>query len=129
MKIGYLLEQGVGIRKRPFSGPANHVYHVVRGLEARGHQIRLLTREGDRIWKSDNLEDFEPVHVRGADDGPWHLLERVTRRIQSLLRVPYFGYFEAERLPVPVSKNWLVLICSTSATIGWGLAVDWRRSA
>jgi len=97
MKIGYLLEQGVGIQERPFSGPANHVYHVVRGLEAQGHQIRLLTRDDDRIWKSDNLEDFKPVHVRGTDNGSWHLLEKATRRIQSLFRVPYLGYFEAER--------------------------------
>ncbi len=97
MKIGYLLEQGVDTRKRPFSGPANHVWHVVQELEARGHQVRLLNRLDGRIWKSDNLTDYESVFVRGVDDGPRRLLEKGTRRTQATFKLPYIGYFEAER--------------------------------
>lgn len=97
MKIGYLLEQGVETRKRPFSGPANHIRHVMLALQQRGHQVRLLNRLDGQIYRSDDLENYTPVHVPGIDDGPFRRLESAVRRIQSTLRLPYVGYFEANR--------------------------------
>jgi glycosyltransferase involved in cell wall biosynthesis len=97
MKIGYLLEQGIDTRKRPFSGPANHVRHVTLHLQSRGHQVRLLNRLHGQIWKSDDLESYEPVHVAGVDAGPARLVESGVRRGQAILRLPYFAWFEGRR--------------------------------
>ncbi len=97
MKIGYLMQEGVEIRRPPFNGPANHVRHVCRELERRGHEVRVLTRIEGRIWKSDDLVHFEPVAVRGLDRGPLRLMERAVRRIQSELQLPYAAMFESVR--------------------------------
>lgn len=98
MKIGYLMQKGVrDVRTPPFSGPANHVREVIKELRNLGHQVRLLSRLDDRIWKSDDLEVFEPVSVRWTDHGPIRLAERGIRRIQYELQLPYLSLFESLR--------------------------------
>jgi glycosyltransferase involved in cell wall biosynthesis len=97
LRIGYLMQEGVEIRRPPFNGPANHVRHVINKLERRGHRIRVLVRLEGRIWKSDNLSDFEPVTVRWMDKGVLRLFERAARRIQFEMRLPYAAMFESLR--------------------------------
>jgi glycosyltransferase involved in cell wall biosynthesis len=97
LNIGYLMQEGVDIRRPPFNGPANHVREVVRGLEGRGHKVRMLVRVQGQIWRSDNLEDFQQVKVRWLDRGALRLLERGARRIQSELQLPYAAMFESFR--------------------------------
>jgi glycosyltransferase involved in cell wall biosynthesis len=98
LRIGYLMQAGVpDVRKHPLTGPATHVKHVFHELRALGHQVRLLAYLDDRIWKSDDLNDFRPVSVAWLDRGPLRLAERMIRRIQSELQLPYAAMFESIR--------------------------------
>jgi len=97
MKIGYIMQQGVEIRRPPFNGPANHVRHIVEEFWRAGHSVRLLVRLDGVIWQSDNLRDFSAVGATGLDAGLPRLTERIVRRTQSVLRLPYFDFFESLR--------------------------------
>jgi glycosyltransferase involved in cell wall biosynthesis len=98
MKIGYLMQEGCpDIRNKPLTGPANHVVNVVRELERLGHNVALLTRYDGKIWKSSDLETFEPVKVLVTDQRFPQTVERVLRGLQSRLRLPYLNWFESRR--------------------------------
>jgi glycosyltransferase involved in cell wall biosynthesis len=97
LRIGYVMQEGVEIRRPPFNGPANHVREVVQGLVRRGHQVRVVVRVGGRIWRSDDLNEFVPVTAPSLDRGPLRLIERGTRRIQSALQLPYAAMWESLR--------------------------------
>jgi glycosyltransferase involved in cell wall biosynthesis len=97
VRIGYVMQEGVEIRRPPFNGPANHVREVVEWLRHRRHEVRVLVRVDGRIWRSDDLVDFAPVHVRWFDRGALRLLERAVRRVQSELQLPYAALFESLR--------------------------------
>ena len=97
MRIGYLMQQGVEIRKPPFNGPANHVREFIGEFERRGHQFRVLLHLDGRLWRTDDLTDFQPVVVKKVDRGLRRILERGVRRIQSTLQLPYAAYFESRR--------------------------------
>ena len=98
MKIGYLMQAGVpDVRLRPLSGPATHVKHVFDELRNLGHQVRLLAYLDGQIWKSDDLEKYEPVAIPWLEKGPFRLFERGIRRIQAELRLPYAALFESLR--------------------------------
>ncbi len=97
MNIGVLAQQPVQMRQPPFDGPASHMRHVVQALESRGHRARVLIGLEGALWRSDNLEHFEPVVVRLLDRGPLRWLERGVRRVQYELRLPYAALFESLR--------------------------------
>ncbi|HSF83176.1 MAG TPA: glycosyltransferase family 4 protein [Anaerolineales bacterium] len=97
MKIGYLLQLAEELRQPPYTGPANHVRQVVQELIGRGHQVRLLFRVENRIWKSDDLQSFEEVGTTPLDHGLLRLIERAIRRAQSELHLPYLAFFESLR--------------------------------
>ncbi|NWG13822.1 MAG: glycosyltransferase family 4 protein [Acidobacteria bacterium] len=98
MNIAYLMQEGgPDVREKPLSGPANHVWHVFKELQALGHNVRLLVQYHGRIWRSDDLECFEPVKIPRLDRGPLRELERLVRGIQSRLRLPYVNLFESLR--------------------------------
>lgn len=98
MKLGYLMQAGVpDIRCQPFSGPANHVKHVFEELGNLGHEVSLLVRLDNRLWKSKDFYSFTPVAVHKLDQGLKRLLERGVRRVQSELQLPYAAWFESMR--------------------------------
>lgn len=98
MKIAYLMQAGVpDLRERSLSGPALHVKHVVDELRKSGHDVRVLAQLDKRIWKADDLNQFEPVEVRHIDNGPFRILERGVRRVQFELKLPYAALFESVR--------------------------------
>jgi glycosyltransferase involved in cell wall biosynthesis len=98
MKIGYVMQEGgPDVRQKPLTGPATHVLKVFRELQALGHDVRLLARWDNSIWKSNDLEHFEPVTVRGFDRGWRRMLERAIRGVQSRLGLPYLNLFESLR--------------------------------
>ena len=98
MKIGYIMQEGgPDVRVKPLTGPANHVWQIFRELQNLGHQTRLIVRYEGKIYKSDNLENFEPVTVPRFDQGPLRLLERGVRGIQSRLHLTYANLFESLR--------------------------------
>jgi glycosyltransferase involved in cell wall biosynthesis len=106
MKIGYLMQAGVpNICQRPLSGPANHVWHVYKQLEAAGHQMKLLAVLNDRIWLSTDLETFTPVATPWLDQGPLRLVERLIRRVQATLQLPYAAAFESLRFALACRRE------------------------
>jgi len=97
MKIGYLLEGDEEIRQPPFNGPANHIRQIFREMSQRGHQVTILFRLGGKIWKSEDLVEFLPLTVSKIDQGWLRWIERIVRRIQFQLKLPYIGFFESLR--------------------------------
>jgi glycosyltransferase involved in cell wall biosynthesis len=96
MKIAYLMQEGVPeIKQSLFSGPANHVRQVINEIKKRGHQVQLVYKKKDRIWTSDNLEEFRPVSKYLFDQGILNFIEKAIRRIQLQLHLPYIGLFES----------------------------------
>jgi len=90
-------EGGPDVRKKPLTGPANHVWQIFKELQNLGHQTSLIARYDERIWKSDDLVNFEPLCIPRYDDGPIRLLEKVLRGIQSRFHLPYANLFESLR--------------------------------
>ena len=97
MKIAYLLEGQEEIRQPPFNGPAVHVRQVIQELLHRGHQVRLLARLDGQIWKSDDLIHFDGLSAVALDGGWQRLAEKAIRKTQTILKMPYWGYFESLR--------------------------------
>jgi len=98
MKIGYLMQEGVpDIRKRPLSGAANHVVSVIQELKRAGNEVYLLAKFDKQIYWSDDLENFQTVVVKHLEGGLIRLIEKVIRRIQYELKLPYANFFESLR--------------------------------
>jgi glycosyltransferase involved in cell wall biosynthesis len=131
MKIGYLMQQGVDVRRAPFDGPANHVRNVIEELRRRGHEVRLIARLDGTIWKSDDLIAFEPVRVKHLDAGPLRWFERALRRVQYELALPYLGLFESSRFAAACAQelaDYQLLIERRSwMTYGGVLAAHWLK--
>lgn len=98
MKIAYLMQAGVpDVRVNPATGPANHVKSVFRELKNLGHEVRLLACLDNQILVSDDLKEYRRVIVRNLDSGPLRVAEKVLRRIQFELRLPYVAFFDSLR--------------------------------
>jgi glycosyltransferase involved in cell wall biosynthesis len=129
-KIGYLMQAGApDIRRIPPSGPAVHVREVFKELQAQGHQMRLVAHLEGQIWKSDDLQYFEPVIVDWMDRGLGRWLEKFVRRIQSELHLPYAALFESLRFTLACRRE-LAGFDLLYERMGWvgyggGLASRW----
>lgn len=98
MKIGYIMQEGgPDVRQKPLTGPANHVLKVYKEFQALGHEMLFLARYSGVIWKSMDLEHFEPVTVNRWEQGLFRTFEKIVRGIQSRARIPYFNFFESMR--------------------------------
>jgi glycosyltransferase involved in cell wall biosynthesis len=129
MRIGYLIQQGAEIRHPPFNGPANHVREVTAALGRAGHRVRVLVGLDRRIWRSDDLEVFEPITAKWLDHGPLRLAERGIRRLQSELRLPYAALFESIRFSQACVQELqgVDLLYERTSWVGYGGALAARR--
>lgn len=84
------------VRRTAPSGQALHVLEVVHELRHLGHEVGLLARLGGKLCYSGDEGVFTPVRVP-MDEGARRLLEKVTRRLQTELRLPYLALFESFR--------------------------------
>jgi glycosyltransferase involved in cell wall biosynthesis len=92
------MEAGVpDVRDPVLSGPAIHVVHTIRELSRLGHDVRLVANLGGRIWATDDLVEYRPVETPWLDRGLLRIAERVVRRIQWELRLPYLAWFDGLR--------------------------------
>jgi glycosyltransferase involved in cell wall biosynthesis len=130
VKIGYLMQAGApDVRCLPPSGPAVHVREVFKELQAQGHQMRLVANIGGQIWKSDDLQSFAPVTVVLMDKGPGRWFEKLVRRIQFELHLPYAALFESMRFAFACKRE-LAGFDLLYERMGWvgyggGLASRW----
>lgn len=131
MKIGYLLQVEEQVRRPPFNGPANHIRQVVLELGRLGHSVCLLCRLEGKIWKSSNLKDFEPVMVKKIDQGFLRLLERLVRRLQHELKLPYAAFFESLRFALACQQELdgcdIFLERTSWMAYGGALAAAWDK--
>lgn len=97
MNLGYVMQQAADIWNPPFDGPANHVYHTVRELAARGHTVRVAAVLDGRLVQAEGLGPARPVGSLPVDRGPRRFAERVVRRTQTALRLPYANLFDSLR--------------------------------
>ncbi len=130
MDIAYLLQAGVpAIGSRPLSGPAAHVHHVFQELVAQGHRVFAIARLAEGIVQSSDLSTFVPVPPTALDRGPLRWFERGVRRVQSELRLPYAGLFEAVRfaLACRAAAAHVDLLYERMGWLGFGgvLAARW----
>ncbi len=92
------MEAGVpDVRRTPPSGPAAHVLQTIRELKRLGHQVRLVAKLEGRIWATDDLMDYRPVTSARLDGGAFRMAERLVRRAQRELRIPYLAWFDGLR--------------------------------
>ena len=131
MNIGYLMQAEEEIRKPPFNGPANHIRQVVSHLIEQGHRVRVLIRLDGKIWVTDDLENFRLVEVKGMDRGLLRWVERVIRRIQSELKLPYLGFFESLRFALACRQELgaieVLLERMTWMSYGGAIAARWMQ--
>jgi alpha-maltose-1-phosphate synthase len=114
---------------QPRSGPAAHVWHVCRELHALGHEVCLLAVANNRLWRSDDLLTYRAVQVP-MDRGALQMIERGTRRSQSVLHLPYLHFFDSMRF---ASACWQELsscdlLYERMGWMGFGGAIAARRS-
>jgi glycosyltransferase involved in cell wall biosynthesis len=133
MHVGYLLQQGLELRRPPFDGPANHVREVIHALGALGHRVTVVTgAPGTRgAWCSEALEAQTLVRVERMERGPLRLLEGGVRRVQSGLRLPYANLFDSLRFALAAQKALagcdVLLERMSWMGLGGGLAARWLR--
>lgn len=130
MKIGYLMQSGApDMQVQPRSGPAAHVWHVCRELHSLGHEVCLLTVADNRMWRSDDFLTFRAVQVP-MDRGALRLMERGTRRSQSVLRLPYVHFFDSVRFASACRQvlSDCDLLYERMGWMGYGGAIAARRS-
>lgn len=103
LHIGYLVQNKF---ERPFLDPATapciHAAAVIKYLLRRGHRVRfVLNQEGAISW-TDEFADGFPQNLQAVrrEDyrfsyRPWfRAIERPLRRLQTVLRLPYGGFFD-----------------------------------
>ena len=130
MKIGYLMQAGAAdMMASPLSGPANHVQHVCRELEALGHTVEILLELHGQLWHSADLCEYKPVRINWIDHGPVRSVQSLIRRVQGPLNLPFAAFFEALRFAVACRQvlQDCDLFCERMGWLGYGgtLAAQW----
>jgi glycosyltransferase involved in cell wall biosynthesis len=130
MKIAYVLQEGApDVRERPLTGPANHVYQVFKEFQKLGHDVKALTRWHNQIYRSADLENFEPVSVPRVDAGLFRQFERVIRGVQGRLGLPYANWFESVRFAQACLQEFAGydLFYERMGWMGYGVGMAARR--
>ncbi|MEZ4731866.1 MAG: glycosyltransferase family 4 protein [Caldilineaceae bacterium] len=132
MKIGYLMQAGVvDLFTQPPSGPALHVTHVITELTRLGHEVVLLLCWEGQLWQSVDLVHFQPIPIHWLDQGVLRLGERLIRRIQANLKLPYAAFFESVRFSAACTQTLADcdLLFERMGWVGYGgaLAAHWLK--
>lgn len=79
------------------SGPTLHVKGVIKALQSRGHQLRLITyHKGYPAW-TDNFNRWQRLVPRRTNSLWFRYPERTIRFIQNGLQLPYARLFDSMR--------------------------------
>jgi glycosyltransferase involved in cell wall biosynthesis len=102
----------------------------VAGLRQAGHQVTLIYLDGRTVRASDKAGEHRLVPLGLSDNKAFKLVESLIRRVQSELRLPYFGFFDSFRFYEAV-RNILSNydLCHEYYTLfGFGATMAYRRS-
>ena len=110
MDILYLYQANFTTLIEP-NAPQVHIGHIIKGLQQRGHQVRLAALNGTQVYLADGLPegrdgDYDFASRNGLSGNPaFQLTERGVRRVQSRLRLPYFALFDSWRVYETLQRN------------------------
>jgi glycosyltransferase involved in cell wall biosynthesis len=97
LRVGYVWQSETA-DMTTISASVLHITAVIRALEKRGHQVRLITFWRGRPHWSDDLQKWHPIQAGGLADAPaFRLFERVVRGTQSRLHLPFLRLFDSYR--------------------------------
>jgi glycosyltransferase involved in cell wall biosynthesis len=92
LKIGYLWQSETADMTQ-LSASVLHIKAVIRGLEQRGHRVRMVSIPDRQHQWTDDLAQWTPICSQRP--GAMQLVESGLRNIQSRLRLPYFNFFDS----------------------------------
>lgn len=96
LRIGYVM-QADAAEMSEVSGPKLHVEATVRGLEQRGHRVRMVAiQNGKTLW-TDDLVNWQSGEYRLSTARWFRAIESVLRGIQSRLHLPFLRLFDSYR--------------------------------
>ena len=129
MKIAYINQLGTDIRTPPFNGPANHIRQVVSGLKELGHQVTVMVGLDGDYWITDDLESFRVVNNRQAGLKNAGFFERIIRRLQRNLHIPYTGWFDNYRFSMVCRHEFsgYDVILERISWMGYGTAIAAKK--
>jgi len=94
LRIGYVMQNGAP-DLATISGPQLHVTAVIRGLQRRGHQVRTIAIQNDRLQWTDDLQTWHPADYGRSRAHVVRVVESALRRLQSELRLPFLNLFDS----------------------------------
>jgi glycosyltransferase involved in cell wall biosynthesis len=128
LRIGYIMEAN-SVDMSSASGPQQHVQAVIQGLMKRGHIVRLLAFQKDRLQWTDDLMEWHSAEDAMKLNGFFHFMEKPIRFIQSRFHLPFFRFFDSirySRACLTVFRNFDVLY-ERDGTISYGGLIASRR--
>jgi hypothetical protein len=97
LRVGYVWQSETADMSM-ISASVLHITAVIRALEKRGHQVRLITFWRGRPHWSDDLQSWNPIMSAGLSSAPgFRLFERLVRGLQSRLQLPFLRLFDSFR--------------------------------
>lgn len=127
-RVAYTV-QSVSIDLDAAAGPAVLIRQTVQGLRQAGHQVTLLHLDGRSVKAADGKDESGSVPLGISGTRPFKAVESGLRRLQSDLKLPYFGFFESLRF-YEAARNILPKynLCHEYHTLfGLGAALACRR--
>jgi glycosyltransferase involved in cell wall biosynthesis len=100
LRVAYAIQNVDGINLDQDLGDAVPVKHTLRGLRAAGHAVTLVRLRGREVGATDELASFQPwrsIPSGFPDTRVFQLAESGIRRVQRMLRLPYFASFDSLR--------------------------------
>ena len=94
LRIGYLMQNGAADLGE-LSGPQLHTLAVINGLKRLGHIVRVVAIQKNHTQWSDDLTEWHPGNYAVTRKVWFRIAESFFRRIQSELKLPFFGLFDS----------------------------------
>ena len=99
LSIAYMI-QNVGLDLSKKVGDVVPVRYTLTGLQQAGHDVRVFELKGRDVVQIDDiefLEDTRPAKLGLSGKRPFRFAESAIRRLQGLLNLPYYAFFDSRR--------------------------------
>lgn len=109
LKIAYLNQQ-TGIQLNDRLGAVIHLRAILDNLKKKGHDVAYLSpdQRSGHIFIQDNIGQVREADLKityAEDKNPFWAGERLVRRLQSQLGIPYFALFDSLRFYEACCRN------------------------
>lgn len=99
LRVAYMI-QNVGLDLHRRVGDVVPVYNSLKGLQQAGHTVRVFELQGRQVALIDDvdrLQETKPAALNLTAKRPFLLLESGVRRLQRMMNLPYFAFFDSLR--------------------------------